>query len=588
MKIVDFAKDIIRKYPGKFALSIFFLLLLNLTEMCAILSIAPVVDYMTSPDLNSASSITKKLVNILQYFSLPTGITSIVIIMILFAFLRALVQILVNGAVLKIKYELLKDLVCSTYEEFINARWLFFTSRTQGVLGNTIIKECIKVGDYFAHMGMITVKICQVLFYIVISFFVSWKLSLFIVLPGILFIIPFSLLGKITYRMGQNYIAMSNRTFQIVQEGLASAKIVIGFDKQKKSIDDLSKAMDQYIDAELKAQITNTGTPMMFQPIAIAIILFSMVISLNLFKIALSEMTVILYAFYLAIPQFGQIIGIKNVMLNIIPSYEQVNKLRKEAQMEKQPSGLKNFVSLEKAISMKNVSFSYPQGMKVLSDINLEIPKGKMTAFVGKSGAGKSTLIDLLLRFYDADSGTILVDDLDIKELDIHSLRDRVGYVSQDSILFNMSIRDNILWANEGASENDVQQVCNAAYVSEFIDDLPLGLNTQVGDRGVCLSGGQRQRIALARALIRNPEVLILDEATSSLDSISEKLIQEAIEKIAEETTVVVVAHRLSTVVHSDYIYVLEEGRLVEEGTFTDLCDHRGVCYEMAKVQGMV
>jgi ATP-binding cassette subfamily B protein len=588
MKAFTFAVEIIRRYPRKFIVSICLLFFLNVTEMAAILSIAPVVDYITSPDLSSASTITRNLIKILQFLHLPSGIFSIISIMICFTFVRALVQILVYSSVLKIKFELMKDLICSTFQDFVNARWLFFTTRTQGILGNTIIKECVKVSDYFAHMGMIVVKTFQVIFYCAISFWVSWKLAFFIVIPGIICLIPFSLLGKITYRLGQNYIAMSNRTFQIIQESLAAVKIVIGFDKQKTSTEALSKAMDQYVAAEMKSQIMNTGTPILFQPIAIAIILYSIVISQKLFQTPLSDMTVILYAFYLAIPQFGQIIGIKNILLNIIPSFDQVNCLRKEAQQEAQPSGTKRFNSLEKSIVFKNVSFTYPGGDRVLNDINIEIQKGKMVAFVGKSGAGKSTLIDLLLRFFEAEAGTIIIDDIDIKKLDIHTLREKIGYVSQESILFNMTVRENILWARENATEDEIEKACKAAYIDEFLKDLPNGLDTRVGDRGVCLSGGQRQRIALARSLIRNPELLILDEATSSLDSISEQLIQQAIENIARETTVVVVAHRLSTVVCADYIYVLDEGRIAEEGNFADLCARQGVCYEMAKVQGMV
>ncbi|MDQ7822523.1 MAG: ABC transporter ATP-binding protein [Candidatus Eremiobacteraeota bacterium] len=588
MRVSLFILDIANKYPRQFILTVVLMALLNLAEMGAILSIAPVVDFITRPDLSGASAITLFLVKTLKSLKLPSGLCSVILLMICFAFLRALIYVMVYASVMKIKFALVRDLVCSTYEIFFNARWHFFASRKQGMLGNTIIKECFKVGDYFAHMAMVIVKIVQVLFYFIVALFLSWKLSLAVMVPGILLAIPFSYLGKITYRLGQTYIEMSNRTFEIIQENLAAAKIVIGFGGQRRGVENLEKAIHGYVAAEMKSQIMHAGTPIVFQPLAIGIILVAVALSQSVFRIVLSDLTVILYAFYLAIPQFGQIIGIKNVILNIIPSYDQINALRDAALKERQSTGKEAFTSFNDSIVLREVGFSYPGGMKVLDGINVTIPRGKMIAFVGKSGAGKSTLIDMLMRFYDADTGEILVDGRNILDFAVLSLRKRIGYVPQESILFNMTLRENLQWSSEAVNDADVEYACRMANVDEFLNGLPQGLDTVVGDRGVCISGGQRQRIALARAIIRRPELLILDEATSSLDSISEKLIQEAIEKIAHETTVVVVAHRLSTVVNADYIYVLDEGKIVEEGTFEDLCVGTGVFHELAKVQGMV
>jgi ABC-type multidrug transport system fused ATPase/permease subunit len=220
-----------------------------------------------------------------------------------------------------------------------------------------------------------------------------------------------------------------------------------------------------------------------------------------------------------------------------------------------------------------------------LNDINITIKKGKMTAIVGESGSGKSTLIDLLIGFYEPDKGVILADKKPLQEFDIYSFRRHIGYVPQDTILLNDTVKNNLLWSNEKATEMEIVEACKLANAREFIMELSDGYDTVVGERGVRLSGGERQRIALARALLNKPELLILDEATSALDSRSELLIKSAIENIAHKTTLVVIAHRLSTIVNADYIYVLQKGRIIEQGKFDSLISLDGAFRRTVKIQ---
>ena len=213
------------------------------------------------------------------------------------------------------------------------------------------------------------------------------------------------------------------------------------------------------------------------------------------------------------------------------------------------------------------------------------ILKGKMIAIVGQSGSGKTSIVDLIMGFYEPDAGEITIDDISLKDFNINSYRKKIGYVPQDSVLFNTTIRDNLLWANDYATEEEIEYACRQANAYEFIEELPLKYDTVVGDRGVRLSGGQLQRIALARAIIRKPALLIMDEATSSLDTNSERLIQEAIEGIAKNTTVIVIAHRLSTIINSDYIYLFKNGNIIEEGTYQALLDKKSEFYNMIQLQ---
>jgi ABC-type multidrug transport system fused ATPase/permease subunit len=298
-------------------------------------------------------------------------------------------------------------------------------------------------------------------------------------------------------------------------------------------------------------------------------------------------MGIIGYAFLRLLPMIGGFTSIKHMILTNYPSYEQVVRMNKLAYGNVQKTGDYIFNGIDDGIEYKGVSFSYPGHNPVLNDINMTIKKGKMTAIIGESGSGKSTLIDLLIGFYEPDKGVILADKKPLQELDIYSFRRHIGYVPQDTILFNDTVKNNILWSNEKATEEEIIEACKLANADEFIMNLSDGYDTVVGERGVRLSGGERQRIALARALLRKPELLILDEATSALDSRSELLIKSAIENIAHKTTLVVIAHRLSTIVNADFIYVLQAGRIIEQGTSAELLNNDGNFSHMAQLQGI-
>lgn len=244
--------------------------------------------------------------------------------------------------------------------------------------------------------------------------------------------------------------------------------------------------------------------------------------------------------------------------------------------------------SFEDKIEFKNVSFHYQNAEQATLDhINLTIPRGKMVALVGASGAGKSTIADLLPRFYDVTEGEILLDGTDIRHLRTHDLRALMGIVSQEAILFNDTVRNNIVFSSETATETDVLAASRAANAHEFIQYLPDGYDTNIGDRGSKLSGGQRQRLTIARALLKNPPILILDEATSALDSESEKLVQAALETLLKNRTALVIAHRLSTVQHADEIIVLDHGRIVEQGTHESLMKDGKVYRKLVELQAL-
>ena len=237
-------------------------------------------------------------------------------------------------------------------------------------------------------------------------------------------------------------------------------------------------------------------------------------------------------------------------------------------------------------VEFRDVSFEYAtENGAVLHDVNLSVPAGTTLAIVGRSGSGKSTLVSLLPRFYDPTSGLVLIDGVDIRDYRLADLRRQMSLVSQEVVLFNESIRNNILFGAADITEAQLLAAASAAYVMEFAEQLPQGLDTEVGDRGVLLSGGQRQRIAIARALLRDTPILILDEATSSLDTAAERHIQDALDRLVKNRTTLVIAHRLSTIEGADRILVMSDGRVVESGAHAELLAQHGVYAELHRLQ---
>jgi len=250
-------------------------------------------------------------------------------------------------------------------------------------------------------------------------------------------------------------------------------------------------------------------------------------------------------------------------------SIERIDKLL-DAEHEKE--GYINIDGFKKSLKFEDVSFSFPgSGTPVLKGVNLEIKVGEVIAIVGRSGVGKSTMVDLIPKFYFPSSGILTIDGIDIKEIEIHSLRELIGIVSQDIILFNDTVKENIAFGRSGILEADIIEAAKMAYADEFIHELPEKYNTVIGERGLMLSGGQRQRIAIARAILKNPPILILDEATSSLDSVSESLVQKALDKLMKGRTTIVIAHRLSTIKNADRILIIERGRIIDMGKHEEL-----------------
>ena len=299
----------------------------------------------------------------------------------------------------------------------------------------------------------------------------------------------------------------------------------------------------------------------------------------------ISEIAAVLWSLLAALPYLNSFIKGNATLEHIVPSYNQFKSLEENASKNQESFGNKAFIAIKKEIEIKNLSFSYNNNVKILEDCNIKIKKNYVTALVGESGSGKSTLIDLLLGLQIPNKGGIYLDHTSLNDYNINSYRLMISVVPQDPFLFNLSIKDNLLWVKSDANEDELLYALKMSNCLEFIDKLKHGIDTIVGERGNKLSGGQRQRISLARALLKKPELLILDEPTSSLDSVSEKLIQDSIEKISNTITTVIVAHRLSTVKNANMIYLLEKGKIIANDKYSELIKNSKEFKELFKDQ---
>ncbi len=588
MKSTLFVRLIYKRFPEKVITNVLVCALVTFVEMVSVFSMVPLIDIFLHPDLNEISAITRKFVKLMEFVGfMPNQINFAIIFLVAISF-KSVLLVFARYTILQTKYAILRSLISETFSSFFSARWRFFSSGNQGTMLNTFNREMIVVGDSLGAIGNIFAGFFRFTAFIIAPIYISWQVTLIAIGSSLALAMPLFLLAPINYRLGQKKTSTANRFMEVLQESLGAAKIILGYGKQHKYIREIDNVFQQHRKVSVNSQTLNVATPIIYEPLGWCAVLFTTYFSFKYFNIPIAEMTIIIYSLLRIVPIVGNMVSQRNSLSNFFPSYEQINHLNELAKQQVQKTGDLPFEKFEDTIEFRGLFFAYSNHEPVLKDIDVVIRKGNMTAIVGESGVGKSTLIDILIGFCEPCDGTITVDGIPLSEYDILSFRQRIGFVPQDSMLFNDTIRNNLLWSQDDATESDIVEACKSANAHGFIMEMSNDYDTVVGDRGVRLSGGQRQRIALARALLRKPELLILDEATSSLDSQSEKLIQESIEKIAHQTTIVIIAHRLSTIAKADWIYVLEKGRIVEQGAYGELIDRNSSFKRMAGIQGLV
>ena len=476
------------------------------------------------------------------------------------------------------------------YEKYINAPIAFFDNQKLGTLSSTL-GEVISINIMLSFLISLITAGFILMAYLGTMVLVSWQLTLLIVLLiGSVGLGLNQLLRRIR-KFGKAVVNARHDLNIRILDTLAGIRVVKSYAAERYELDRFERISNEVTDTSIlvakKVGLVEPLTEFSTMAVAMVILMVSYVLLISRGLLSTSELMAFMLTLIKVVPVTKRINTARGAINQYLPSVSIVCDALFSTQSEQPQSGLRNFSHLREGVSFRKVSFGYNDRATILKDIDLDIPCGKTVALVGSSGAGKSTIAALLPRFYDVTRGTIYIDGEDIRNYDVASLRQRFGIVSQDTYIFNASIRDNIAYGLETVSDDAILKAASLANADEFIQQLPRGYDTPIGDRGIQLSGGQRQRLSIARAILRDPEILILDEATSALDSHSERLVQEAIERLRQNRTVIVIAHRLSTIRNADWIIVMKNGEIVEAGTHDQLLNNQGIYWSFHNVQSI-
>lgn len=461
----------------------------------------------------------------------------------------------------------------------------FFVDNKQGELlykisnaPNTLAKSLQILSNVFVEL-FLAASVFTVLFSM------SWKAVVIVAVGGIGYYFLVKYLSSIvSYKTGKGKLTTSQSERVLVTEytsGIKQIKVFETFNYWKKTYD---KILNSYWSHHRK-DVFWRKFPEILLWLVLYVCIGIVVIFIKVqypgdFKTLIPLIGTFAFGVFLILPRISKFGQYRMNFVHLMPNIETVHDLLQDKRYSNIENGEKEFTQLRKGIFFKDVTFSHKERNVLLEQFSLDIRKGETTALVGPSGSGKTTIVNLLLRLFDVQKGGVFVDDTNIKELDIFTYLEKVGYVSQESFIFNASVKENISFGGD-YTEEEIVEAAKKANADAFIKKMPDGYDTIVGDRGMRLSGGEQQRLAIARAMVRNPEILILDEATSSLDTISEEVVQQAINKVSQDCTTFIIAHRLSTIQNANVIHVLDDGKIVESGSHKELLEKKGKYWEM-------
>ena len=490
-------------------------------------------------------------------------------------FLKTGAYFLSSATIIPIRTGVVRDIRNQLYAKITSLPLGFFSEERKG---DIIARMTGDVGEIessiMSSLDMLFKNPILIISYFTALLFISWQLTLFTLVFVPVFGWFMGFVGRKLKRKSIEAQSLWSDTMSQVEETLGGLRIIKAFCAEEKMNNRFSNINNHYRSSVQRVNIRQQMAHPMSEFLGTVLIIIVLWVGgiLVLDQQILSGPTFIYYLVMLY-SIINPLKDFSKASYNIpkgLASMERVDKILKAENTIKEPANPKHISAFEHQIELRHVSFRYGEQW-VLRDINLVIPKGKTIALVGQSGSGKSTLVDLIPRYYDVQQGEVLIDGINVKDLGIHDLRQLIGNVNQEAILFNDSFIGNITFGVDHATQEQVEQAARIANAHEFIMQSEHGYDTNIGDRGGRLSGGQRQRVSIARAILKNPPILILDEATSALDTESERLVQDALERLMKTRTTVAIAHRLSTIKNADEICVLHEGQIVERGTHDEL-----------------
>lgn len=459
------------------------------------------------------------------------------------------------------------------FRQMLDVSYRYLARSNSGRLLNVLTTETWQTSRALSLLVGLIITTINLIVYVLLLLLLSWQLTVLVLLVMSFIAGCVRLLTRRVKALGQKATQANAALATRMLEGFWSMKLIRTFGREAYEQERFDLASRRVSRIFLKLNIVSGTVNPVYEVLAAMLLVVILVGTLHTAQ-NLPVFLVFLFVLYRLQPQVKSLDGIRVGLTGVQASVDEVLSFLQRDDKEYVMSGRVPYQALAEAIRFEHVTFRYESSESLaLQDVTFRIPAGRTTAIVGPSGAGKTTIINLILRLFEPSSGTVFIDDHPLDTLDLGNWRDQIALVSQDVTLFNASVRDNIAYGRLDASDEEIITAAKLADAHDFICCLPQGYQTDLGDQGARLSGGQQQRLSLARAIVRDPKILILDEATNALDSISEDVIQQALGALQRDRTIIVIAHRLSTVEHADQIIVLDKGRVQEQGTFSQLLD---------------
>lgn len=510
-------------------------------------------------------------------------------------FFKSLTRYLAMFFIAVIRNGVVRDFRNTMYEKCMRIPLSWYSNERKGDIMSRMTSDLHEVEwSVMSSLEMTFREPITIVAILVMMVMMSWQLTIAVVVATPVIALLLSVVSKSLKRSSAKAKEKHGTILSMLEEMLGGLRIIKGFNAEKKIGDKFREENQQYTRIMTrnyrKTDLASPLSEFLIVVVIAGVLYYGGHLVIEGHAMDGEKFVGYLLIFFQLITPVRQFTQAYYNVQKGLASMERIDVILKAEETIKDAPRPKTLGTFAKEIEYRDVSFAYQRGDDgyAVKNVNLKVQKGKTVALVGQSGSGKTTLADLLPRFYDVTSGTVLIDGTDIRDVSMHELRSLMGIVSQESILFNDTVFNNIAFGVDGATQQQVEEAARIANAHEFISEMPEGYQTNIGDRGSKMSGGQRQRIAIARAILKNPPVLILDEATSALDTSSERLVQDALNNLMKNRTSIIIAHRLSTIQHADEIVVLKKGEIIERGTHTDLLAKNGAYKQLYDMQAFV
>ena len=572
-----FYTKMFQHYLGARMYIIFLLgMIASLLEGFGILMLLPLLESIgniqeSSVDKSGLNIFIYRLVDIL---GLSNSVISVLFLIVIIFVLKGIITLLtltINSYLIGV---LLKNIKINLFEHYTNMSFTYYASKNTGDFINLIAEQPNRAIESFKQLTLFGSHLINTIVLILLAFTISSSFGILAVLAGIFLLVLFLRMNAYVQLLSRISAKENSNLNKWLVQVLHGFKYLVSTNQIKKLKHNIFSSIDILTSNQVKSGVAGAFTQSIREPLAVVFIISIIYFQLIIFEERLEPILVSIALFYRALNSTLAVQSSFQYTFQMIGSMEMINKEYKNQRIHGVKKGKIKLTKFSKAIELKDVTFTYKNNQKpCLNNLNLKIKAKSTLGIVGESGSGKTTLIDLVTLINDISDGKLFIDRISSDQINKESWRDQIGYISQDTVIFDDTIANNItMWADSlERSKSKIRKVAEQANILDFIDSLPMGFNTRVGDRGIKLSGGQKQRIFIARELYRNPSLLILDEATSALDTKAESKIQKSIENIQGELTLIIIAHRISTIRNVDRILILENGRIAGIGSYNQL-----------------